>query len=264
MSSIHISLAAETVFNFFSFPITNSILMTWLTMLVLVVASYFGTRDLSSVPGKIQNLIELIFDFFLNLVDSIMQDRQLSLRIFPLTCTLFLLIALSNWLGLIPGIGTIGWQVTHGSESSFLPLLRPTNADFNSTLSWALISIVSVQWLGVFSLGFFNYFNKFINLRSLRQANFEGGINFFVGILEIISEISKIISFSFRLFGNIFAGEVLLTVIAALLPFVAPLPFYLLELFVGLIQAIVFVTLTLVFIKIATTSHDAHPQVARA
>lgn len=255
---MHISLVAESVFDLFGFPITNSLLMTWLTMIILIIAGFFGGRQLLAVPGKIQNFFEAIFDLFLDLVDSIMQNRALTLKVFPLSCTLFLLIVLSNWLGLLPGVGTIGYHVVHGGETEFLPLLRATNADFNSTLSWALISIVTIQFFGVFSLGFFSYFNKFINLKSLRQGNFEGGINFSVGILEIFSEISKVISFSFRLFGNVFAGEVLLTVMASLLPYIAPLPFYMLELFVGLIQGIVFVTLTLVFIKIATISHDNH------
>lgn len=259
---MHISLAAEKVFELFGFPITNSMLMTWLTMLILIVAGYFGGRKLQSVPGAIQNFFESIFDFFLGLVDSIMQDRALTLKVFPLTCTLFLLIVLSNWLGLIPGVGTIGFPTVIHGETVLTPLLRPTNADFNSTLSWALISIVTVQFLGVFALGFGSYFSKFINLKSLRSGTFEGSINFSVGILEIFSELSKIISFSFRLFGNVFAGEVLLTVIASLLPFVGPLPFYMLELFVGLIQGIVFVTLTLVFIKIAVTSHDSHHESA--
>jgi F-type H+-transporting ATPase subunit a len=255
---MHISLAAEEVFKILGFPVTNSLLMTWLTMLILIIAGFLAGRNLQQVPGKLQNVFEAIFEFFLGLIDSIMQDRALSLKVFPLTCTFLLLIILSNWLGLVPGVGTIGYHVMHEGKSVLMPLLRPTNADFNSTLSWAIISIVSVQFLGVFSLGFFSYFNKFINVKALRQGNFEGGISFSVGILEIFSELSKIISFSFRLFGNVFAGEVLLTVIASLLPFVGPLPFYMLELFVGLIQGIVFVTLTLVFIKIAVTSHDSH------
>lgn len=253
---MHISLAAETIFTIFGFPVTNSIIMTWLTMLILVGLGMIVTRRLTMVPGKLQNFVEAILEFFINLANGILQDRRLTLRVFPIVCTLFLLIVLSNWLGLLPGVGTIGFVHEVHGEQTLQPFFRPTNADINSTLSWAIISIVTTQVLGVIALGFSAHAGKFVNLKALFTGGFEGVINFAVGILEIFSEISKMVSFSFRLFGNIFAGEVLLTVIAFLVPYVAPLPFYLLELFVGLIQGVVFVTLTLVFIKIATTAHD--------
>lgn len=253
---MHISLAAETIFKIFGFPVTNSLIMTWLTMLILVGIGLAVGRRPEAVPGKLQNAVEAVLEFFLGLVDSILQDRKLSLRVFPIVCTLFLLIVLSNWLGLIPGVGTIGIpHVIHG-EQTLTPILRPTNADINSTLSWAVISVIATQIFGVVILGFVQHAGKFINIKALLSGSIEGVINFAVGILELFSEVSKMISFSFRLFGNVFAGEVLLTVIAFLVPYVAPLPFYALELFVGLIQGVVFATLTLVFIKIATTSHD--------
>lgn len=260
---MHISLAAEVIGRILGLPVTNSMLMTWLTMLILVGLAYFAGRRPTLIPGKLQNFMEAILEFFLNLVNGIMQDRQLTLRVFPLVATLFLLIVLSNWLGLIPGVGTIGFYHELHGEMVLTPLLRPTNADINSTLSWAIISVIATQVFGVVVLGFYEHANKFINLRGLLSFKFSGFIDFFVGILELFSEISKMISFSFRLFGNIFAGEVLLTVIAFLVPIVVPLPFYFLELFVGLIQGVVFVTLTLVFIKIATTAHghDGHHEV---
>lgn len=253
---MHISLASEPIFFLLGFPVTNSIIMTWITMLLLVVVGGLAARNTRLVPDRLQNAVEAVLEFFLGLADSILQDRTLTLRVFPLVCTLFLLIVVSNWLGLVPGVGTIGWsEMLHG-KAVITPFFRPTNADINSTLSWAIISVIATQVLGVLSLGFINHASKFINIRALISGGIQGVIEFAVGILELFSEVSKMVSFSFRLFGNVFAGEVLLTVIAFLVPYVAPLPFYLLELFVGLIQGVVFSTLTLVFMKIATTSHS--------
>jgi F-type H+-transporting ATPase subunit a len=127
-----------------------------------------------------------------------------------------------------------------------VPLLRGANADLNTTLALAVIAVIAIQVLGVSAIGAIKYAKKFFN--------FSNPINAFVGFLELISEFSKLISFSFRLFGNIFAGEVLLMVIAFLVPYIAPLPFFFLELFVGIVQALVFMMLTLVFIKGATMS----------
>lgn len=261
---MHISLAAEKIFSILGFPVTNSMIMTWLGMLILIVFGVLAARNPKLTPGGLQNGVEAILEFFFNLANGILNDRQLTHRVFPVVATLFLFIVLSNWLGLLPGVGPIGFiHEVHG-EKVLTPFFRPANADINSTLSWSIISVLTTQLFGILTLGFFQHANKFINLKGLFSFTFEGFIDFFVGVLETFSEISKMISFSFRLFGNIFAGEVLLTVIAFLLPIIAPLPFYFLELFVGLIQGIVFAMLTLVFIKISTVSHDhsEHKEVA--
>jgi len=152
-------------------------------------------------------------------------------------------------MGLLPGFGSIGvWQVHHGHEI-LVPILRSTFADVNMTLALAAISVVACQFFGFAMLGMKGYGGKFfIN-------PFKDPIGSFVGILELMSEVSKMISFTFRLFGNVFAGEVLLLVITFLVPYIAPMPFYGLEIFVGFIQALVFSFLTLVFLKIATTPH---------
>jgi F-type H+-transporting ATPase subunit a len=225
-------------------------------MLILVVGSFLASHRAELNPNKLQNLFEAILEFFINLTDSILQDRSLSQRVFPFVCTFFLLIVFSNWLGLLPGVGTIGLLSELHGQIVLTPILRPTNADLNATLSWAIISVIMIQVFGIMALGFFKYFSKYFNIKSLLLGTFEGFVGFGVGILELFSEISKMISFSFRLFGNIFAGEVLLTVIAFLLPYIVPVPFHFLELFVGLIQGLVFTMLTLVFIKLATISHD--------
>ena len=170
-------------------------------------------------------------------------------QIFPLVATIFLFVIISNWMGLLPGFGSIGIWETHEGHEVFVPLLRSTFADINMTFALALISVTATQVFGFAMLGFKGYGGKFfIN-------PFSDPIGCFVGILELFSEFSKMISFSFRLFGNVFAGEVLLLVISFLVPYIAPLPFYGLEIFVGFIQALVFSFLTLVFLNLATTSH---------
>jgi len=148
----------------------------------------------------------------------------------------------------LPGIGSIGFNEIKDGHETFVPLFRSVNSDLNATLSWAIISVFLAQIFGMSSLGTFSYLKKYFD--------FSNPINFFVGILEIVGEIAKIISFSFRLFGNVFAGEVLLVVMTMLAPYLAPLPFYGLEIFVGFIQALVFTMLSLVFIKMATEAHS--------
>src|SRR3989344_985844 len=243
---MHISIAAEKLFNIFGFPVTNSLLMSWLAIIILISVAVYFKRTASSVPGKFQSLLEMVFEALLNLIDSITQDRKKSEKFLPLVVTIFVFIITSNWLGLVPGVGSI--VIAHEGEQ--VPLFRPTNTDLNNTLALALIAVVAAHIYGLAAIGFKHHIGKFIS--------FKGPISFFVGILEIISEFAKIISFSFRLFGNIFAGEVLLLVIGGLVPVIAPVPFLGLELFVGFIQALVFATLALVFATMATVAHEEH------
>lgn len=246
---MEISLAAEKISHIGPLPITNSMVMSWITTLILVVLAIMTTKNIKLIPQGIQNAMELIIEFLMNTADSIIGDMKQTRKYFPLVATIFLFIITNNWLGLIPGVGTVGLHEVHNGKEIFVPLLRSGNADLNSTLALAVVSVISIQLFGILAIGIVKYGSKFINFKS--------PIMFFVGILELISEFSRLISFSFRLFGNVFAGEVLLTVIAMLLPFIAPLPFYGLELFVGFIQALVFTMLTLVFIKMAITDHEA-------
>jgi F-type H+-transporting ATPase subunit a len=241
MTQIHISLAAEKIGEIGIVPITNSILTTWIVMLFLVLFAIFVNLNFSLVPNRVQSIAEILIGGLYDLFHSIVGDK---IKIyFPLVGTLFIYIVFMNWAGLLPGIGSIGLkQLIHGEEE-FLPLFRSGSADLNTTLGLALVSMASIQFFGIKSLGV-GYFSKFFNFKS--------PIMFYVGILELISEFSKIISFAFRLFGNVFAGEVLLTVIAFLMPLIAPLPFLGLELFVGFIQALVFSMLTGVFLATAT------------
>lgn len=245
---MEISLAAEKIGQIGNFPITNSILLSWIATIVLIVLAVLATAKIESIPRGIQNVFESIIEMLYNLVNSVLEDENKTKKYFPLLATIFIFVITNNWLGLLPGVGSIGLnEVKHG-ENVLIPLFRGGNADLNTTLALAIVAVIAVQVFGVAAIGTFKYAKKFIN--------FHGPINFFVGALELISEFSKMISFSFRLFGNIFAGEVLLMVVGSLAPYIAPLPFFLLELFVGMIQALVFMMLTLVFIKGAT--EEAH------
>lgn len=248
---MEISLAAEKIGHIGSLPITNSMLTSWIATILLCTLTFVVTKKLSIIPKGIQNFFEMVIEMLLNMVNGVMDDMEKTKKYFPLLATFFLFIITNNWLGLLPGVGSIGLHEMKAGKEIFVPLFRGGNADLNTTLALAIIAVIMIQIFGIVAIGIWKYGKKFINLSS--------PINFFIGILELISEISRIISFSFRLFGNVFAGEVLLAVISWLMPFVGPLPFYGLEIFVGFIQALVFTMLALVFIKMATTDmHEAH------
>jgi F-type H+-transporting ATPase subunit a len=284
----NITLAAEKIGGLWGFPISNSLLATWLVMLVLSVFAWSVSRSMTRVPSTLQSIAEILigglYDFFHQITGSHIA------QFFPLIASLFIFIITANWMGLLPGFSTIGIYHTpvHAEEHieaehvleepilelkhelapaaeipeielenealeeeeevEFIPILRASTADLNTTVGLALIAVIAIQYFG-FSVVGFQYITKFIN--------FKDPIMFVLGILETISEISRIISFAFRLFGNIFAGEVLLAVLAFLMPFIVPLPFLMMELFVGFIQALVFSMLTAVFLNVAV-SHASH------
>jgi F-type H+-transporting ATPase subunit a len=242
---VHISLRAEEIFQIGSFPVTNALLMSALTFIVLAGGALLLYRKISLVPGKGQSISELILEAVLDLMDSVLGDRRKSERYLPIVTTIFLFVICSNWLGLLPGVGSITFN-THEGE---VPLFRSAAADLNFTLALSVIAVVAINLIGILAIGIKKHTGKFFD--------FSNPINFFVGILELVSEFAKIISFSFRLFGNVFAGEVLLTIVAFLVPYVIPLPFLFLETFVGFIQAFVFAMLALVFIAISTAEHGA-------
>lgn len=252
MKPIAISLASEAIGSIGPIEIRNTMLMAWLTMLVLFAfcAALRRTRY-RMIPGFFQTLIEIIIGGLYDLFASVVQDERLSKKFFPLVTTMFLFIVMGNWLGILPGVGSITIQMMHEGQSEAIPLFRSMNADVNMTLAIAMIAMIAVQVYGVWELGFTSYGSKFI------VAPWKNPMGTFLGFLEVISEISRIISFTFRLFGNIFAGEVLLVVISYLAPYVAPIPFLGMELFVGVIQGLVFALLTTVFLKIAVTEHEA-------
>jgi F-type H+-transporting ATPase subunit a len=240
---IHISLAAEHLWDWGSLPVTNGLLTTWIVMALLLIFTFFATRKLSMIPSTIQLIAEMVigglYDFFSSVAGKYVK------QFFPIVATLFIYILISNWLGLLPGVGTIGFP--HEGHP-IVPLLRSPMADLNTTIALALITVVAMQFFGFRNLGA-HYTSRFIS--------FKDPVSFAVGFLEIISDLSKITSFAFRLFGNIFAGEVLLAVMAFLMPFLVPLPFLAMELFVGVIQALVFSMLAAAFFTVAASHEEA-------
>lgn len=235
------SFAPETIFSIGSFPVTNTFLNTILVDLVIIgIAVYISTRIKLIPTNPLQNIMEFAIETFYNLTESI--AAHAASKIFPYFMSFFLFILLINWSGLIPGVGTIGIK----EHDELIPLIRGGTSDLNLTLALALVSAIATHTLSIKTIGIKDYLSRYFSINP---------INLFVGILEIVSELTKVISLSFRLFGNIFAGEVVLTTVSSIFAFVFPLPFMLLEVIVGLVQALVFSMLTMVFMAILTTSH---------
>lgn len=244
-----ISIFAEPIFHLGDFVVTNSLLLAGITGVLLMAVGGVVRMRLAVAPGKLQNGVEFVVDQLLDLMTSVFGDRHNAEKYFPLVATVFVFILASNWLGLLPGSGSLGiWEVHHGKDV-LVPFLRAPAADLNFTIAMSIIVMFSVHLFAILALGVRAHLGKFFTIKSPIMS--------FVGILELISEFVKILSFSFRLFGNIFAGEVLLIIIGFLLPLVLPLPFLFLEVFVGFVQALIFAMLTMVFIA-GMTAEGAH------
>jgi F-type H+-transporting ATPase subunit a len=185
----------------------------------------------------------MAIESFYTMVESVAGER--AAKIFPYFMSFFLFILIANWTGLIPGVTAIG--IKH--EHELIPFIRPISSDFNATLALSIISLVSIHMMSIKITGFKDYISRYLSLNP---------INLYIGALEVIGEITKIISLSFRLFGNIYAGEVVLHTVSGIFAFVFPLPFLLLEVIVGLVQALVFSMLTMAFMAIMTTPHHPH------
>lgn len=236
----HISIKAEPLFRLFGFPITNSYLSSIIVLgLFFILCLYFRTQFTLPLAKRSRFFFLILFinKSLYNFFSSILGPKIDIL--FPVVSSLFIYILIQNWFGLIPGVGSL--------LIASVPIFRGGTADINATLALGLFSVIITQYYGVYFLGLRQYLHKFFN--------FSNPIALFTGFLEIISEFSKIISFTFRLFGNIFAGEVLLTIVAFLVPVLASFPFLVLEIFVGFVQALVFSMLTAVFINMATIEH---------
>lgn len=241
-----ISIKAEPIFHFKNFIVPNSLFLSFFVLISLVLIGVYYKNQLRK---KEKNNFFYLINFFLKGVYSFFESvlKEKTPVFFPLIGGFFFFILLNNWFGLLPGVGSILGKFFEDDHIEYFPLFRGNNADLNTTLALAAISFIFIQYSGVKYLGFKNYIKKFIN--------FSNPMNFFVGILETVSEFSKIISFSFRLFGNIFAGEVLLLVMAFLVPVLVSFPFLVLEVFVGFVQALVFSMLTAVFLSSAIKDH---------
>jgi F-type H+-transporting ATPase subunit a len=257
-----ISVAAEPIFHLGGFAITNSILNAWMAILLFLIVGLIIRKRASLAPRGFVNFVDYLIEFLLGEVEKVVGDRARTRKFFPICASLFFFVLVSNWMGLLPGVGSIGiWETVRG-ERELIPLFRPATSDLNFTLAIAAFSVITTHVVGIMTLGVVVHVSKFVNVRGIVRAFKHGPmavvvatVEFFVGLLEIISEFAKTLSLALRLFGNIFAGEVLLTVIYSLVSFVIPLPFIFLELLVGIIQATVFAMLVLVFLKNMTEGH---------
>lgn len=238
------SFAAESIIFVGRFPITNTIIHTLIVDVLFIGGIYYLQKKINLIPGIFQNTFELLTTSFYSLTESVAQAR--ASKIFPYFITFFLFILVANWTGLIPGVGTIGFFQEHEQKITLIPFVRGATSDINVTLALALVSVFATHIMSVKVIGIKNYLGRYVSFNP---------INLFIGVLEIISEVTKIISLSFRLFGNIFAGEVLLLTVSTIFAFLLPIPFLMLEIIVGLVQALVFSMLTMVFMAILTTSH---------
>lgn len=273
------TIFAEGLFNIGNFTVTNALINSWVAVFLLIIIASIVKNKIKQIPKGIQNFFEIIIEKGLDLCDTITENRQKSLKVFPFVFTIFIFILVNNYLGLLPGIGSIGMITEHSGELSFIPYFRGGTADLNTTLALSLLAVFLANVFGILTVGAWNYFNKFVNFKALshpflyfikhKKENgfikallnlfielFIGIVNFAVGLIEIIGEVAKVASLSFRLFGNIFAGEVLLSSIAVIMAIVVPIPFMFLEIIVGLVQALVFSILTTVYFTLASMEHD--------
>lgn len=243
--------------------LTNTFLLTVVGSILIIALMLFASRNPKLVPGRLQNLVEWVFEQFLNLCEQVagpVRGRQF----FPWVLTIFLFVLFANWWEVIPGIETIGLKSTDGAtcahvagqgvfllgqySSCIIPFFRPPATDLNFTLALAFVTVIMTQVYGFRVLGFRMQVGRYIILN-------QGPIGFVVGLLEFFLELLRLLSLSFRLFGNLFAGDVLLVVISFISVGVGAIPFYFLEIFVGFIQAFVFAFLTLLFFTLGTTAH---------
>lgn len=236
---ISVKLSPYIVGEFFGVPITATLITTWLTMAIVLGLVVVGTRRLALVPGKSQSVLEVMVGGVYDYMSDVLESKSVARKYFPIVMTIFIFVLALNWVGLLPGVTAFGTY----HDGHLTPWLYPAGTDLNITLAFALVAFVTIEMAGVLTLGLFKYGGKFIN--------FHSPLGFVIGIIELISEIARLISFSFRLFGNIFAGKTLLVVIMFFVPYVVPVPILAFEVFVGFIQAFIFAVLTLFFIKLA-------------
>jgi F-type H+-transporting ATPase subunit a len=245
-SGIHISLAPPIVGHLWGMPITSTLLTVWLVVLGLAIFAIIFGRSLKLAPGKGQVAIEMTIGFVYDYIKETLDgSEELARRFFPIIMTIFVFILTANLVALIPFVGTIGLHTTEGGHAGFTPLFYSINTDLNVTLALAIIAFITIEFAGITVLGALKYGQKFVNLHSVT--------GFFVGIIELVSEVARLITFSFRLFGNIFAGKVLILIALLFLPYLLPVPLLVYEFFVSVIQAAIFAVLTLFFIKIAVS-----------
>jgi F-type H+-transporting ATPase subunit a len=273
----HIELSAPVLFTIAGLPVSNTILTAWLGSALLIIIAFAATRRMALVPGRFQNAFELLVDGLLTISAQTADERR-ARRFFPLIGTFFMFILISNWIGILPlfGEGELyvnkpaadhaapaadhaettaeqGATEEHAEASAegeggttHVSILRSANSDLNVTGAMALIVFVWSEWLGI-RAGGLAYLKEFI----------------WPGLLiEIVSHIARAAALALRLFGNILAGEILLTIMSGLVPLLIPVVFLGLEMFVGLVQALIFALLTLAFMTLATQHETTHHEAA--
>jgi F-type H+-transporting ATPase subunit a len=258
-ASPEVKLPAPVIFHLFGLPITNTMIAGWITIIFLGVFCWLITRKMKLIPGRLQSAFEAGLGWIYDFCSSVAGVKN-GRTFFPVVCTIFLFVAFNSLLSLVPGFGSI---TLHGHE-----LLRGSNTDINTPLAIALVSFVFVAYYGIKHIKW-AWFSQYFNFKPLFHSLggvfrgkakvidiFSGVIGVIVGFLELLSMFIRIFSFTFRLFGNMTAGEILIMVIAFLIPMALNWAVYGLEAFFGLIQALVFSGLTLAFVSMAVTSHS--------
>lgn len=269
-ASHEVTIYAEPIFHIGKFEITNSLLTSWLAVFVIFIFALAIRLKLKKIPGKLQNVFEVVLDGALSLCDQITNDRKISVKIFPIVFSLFVFILINNWIGLLPFVSAIGFYAMEEGHKVFVPLFRAGTADINTTLALSILIVFASNFFGILTIGIWKLFNKYVNLKALgeivtkikkdKSVLIVAPISVFVGLLELIGEMAKIASLSFRLFGNVFAGEVLLASMSAIFLYILPGPFLFLEVFIGLIQALIFSLLAAVYFTIAAQDHSEHEE----
>jgi F-type H+-transporting ATPase subunit a len=262
----HTAIYAEKIFHFLDFNITNSLLSTWVSVILVLIVVYLIKISKTGAPKGLQNFLEIVLEEFSTLADSVTGSREKSLKFLPFILPLFFFILINNWIGLLPGVGSVGFE----SKEGFIPLFRGATADLNTTLALSITALFVTHISAILIVGFKKHIGKFFALdvllnipKEIKSGHYTvvivNPIKFFVGLIEFIGEFAKTASLSLRLFGNVLAGEILLGTMMSIFAFVLPVPFLFLEIFVGLIQAIIFAILSLVFLSIMSEEHqDAH------
>jgi len=240
---IHVAIAAEKLGEFLGIPITNTLVTSWIVIALLVALAFLVRSRLAMIPGRFQTLTEEAFGFVYDYVAETLESREMARRFFPLLMTIFLFIFVGNMLHFVPGIGSL--------EYMHEPLLRAPNTDLTTPLVLAIISFFVIEITGIAAIGFWKYGSKFL------QNPIRNPMGFAVGLIELIGELVRVVSLSFRLFGNILAGEVIIAVAVFFAPYFLPVPLMLFEIFIGFLQAAIFALLTLFFIKLAVMEPHA-------
>lgn len=245
MTGIHISLGAETLFTIAGFPITNALVLGAIGLVIFLwIFLYVAGMIKRGKYNRFVGLVQWAFEGMLSAVDSVVPDKVVARKIAPLSLTIFFFVLISYWLSVIPGLGSITYNG--------FPIFRSLAADLNFTLAIMIITMVMVQVYAIRRHGVFGNIGRYL------RNPFKDPLGAFEGFLELIGEVSRGLSLSLRLFGNCFAGEVLLLIIAVLTSYfsIATLPFFMaFELFIGLVQAYVFFILSLIFTSLAIDIH---------